>query len=231
MFSVKRSFHILQLRYDFHQSELVKSVLMAFGLIAVSTGIMFSIGGVDGHKIRVLYVAAALFAASRIFFSWTKVDAELSRFLGIPATEAEKWFAEWINSLVIVPVLVAVPIIFAAIFNSLIQTGNPVDWSVLWGGLGGAFRSYLIMHPILFFAAIYFHKAVVLKLFSCLVLLAIVTVLTVLAILGESLMHSGGHGLASHGWVPCLPGNSCLWVYSLFFWGMSYLRQRELEVA
>lgn len=231
MFNVKRSIWMLQLRYDFQKNELRKNILLAFGLLAVSAGIMFSTSGVDDSKIRLLFILAALYAASRIFFSWTKNDTELARYLAVPATEGEKWFAEWINSIVVVPFLVALPIITAAVFNSLIGAGNAIDWPVLWGGLVGAYKSYLVLHPILFFSAIYFRNAAVLKMLSSLMLMAILTVLVVLAILGGTIFHNGAHGLTSHTWFPCLPGNGCLWVYSIFFWGMSYWRQRELEVA
>ncbi len=231
MFNIKRSLWMLQLRYDFQRNDLQKNILMAFALIAVGAGIMFSIGNVNAEKITFLFVLTALYAASKIYFGWTKDAAELSRFLSVPATEAEKWFAEWINSLLIVPFLVAIPIVVAATFNTLVGAGNPIDWSSLWKGLGTAYQRYLMLHPVLFFSAIYFRKAVVLKMLSCLMLLGILTVATVLAIVGDTLMHSGGHGLASHAWIPCLPGNGCLWIYTLFFWGMSYLRLRELEVA
>ena len=105
-------------------------------------------------------------------------------------------------------------------FNPLVQ--------MVWGD-----KAYLILHPALFFGAIYFRNLVVVKticsaalvLFVCILWITYHIHLEVLGVNATSAKDSWGIVRAFY---YALKDNFVI-IYSLFFWVMSYLRFRELD--
>lgn len=238
-------------------------VLRNAGLVfAVMCAVIFLVSGADKFNLpdglNSIYgigvFILAVVVLGRYTFNEFKNPLTAVGWLTLPASTEEKWLANFITSFLLAPLMYIFLLTLGTAFikmlllipgwNAQFEVFNPVSresWELL--------TDYWIIHPILFFGAIYFKKNIILKTWgSVFVLLSFLVAYT--AFLGwiifpELTTHSSNwngeefymefldddhHGGFSPGnWLS--PVKTILFYGSfLYFWGLSYLRLREVDV-
>ena len=192
-------------------------------------------------------------------FSEFKQSQSAAQWLILPASTFEKWLANFIHSALIIPIgfitLLGVASLLSQIFAAALQLSplpmfNPLSQAGL-----SLFIAYLWWHPIMFFAAIYFKKRPLLKMTGLLCLLGLVFMIYIVIIFQYlpdpasaginirggtqfyGFAHEGGVFSYSLGLGELAQETGLLavltflkWAYFPFFWAMSFLRLKELEL-
>ena len=194
-------------------------------------------------------------------FSEFKHEKIAYQWLTLPATTTEKWLANFVTSLILVPVgfmlVLTVATMLANLFLTLFGWGqsmplfNPISAEGLF-----LFKFYACLHPLLFFGAIYFKKRSALKTFGSLSVFLMGFAFYVA--FNVDFLFSGVFEqmeMHDHNWTEDTVvtfGNSLritadgvefehmgllkfmaylvTYGYFLFFWGLSYLRLKEIEL-
>ena len=195
-------------------------------------------------------------------FSEFKNDKVAVQWLTLPATTLEKWTSNFVTSFFLVPfamwfiitaaTLVANAILGLSGWSSFMPVFNPFTaegWFLL--------KFYWIIHPILFFGAIYFKKRPILKTLGSLSLFFIALVLYVgfvgdwlwvdhfealehldegnysdeemFFIISEHFKNTAQGLFIDWGTIKFI-AHTLFYGYFVFFWGLSYLRLKELEL-
>jgi len=194
-------------------------------------------------------------------FNEYKQKNEAYRWIMIPASQLEKWFSSFFTSFLIVPVVfIAVFITATLIANVLllvmgvgtsVELLNPFSHSV-WSLIKG----FWLIHPLFFFAAIYFKKQPILKVTGAIALvvitwalyslmlvnlmfsdvmmeaqnsLMVVTPEAVAQLFGFLIIDEHGVQFVSNAFTKTLFYTVFLG-YFAFFWGLSFLRFKEMEL-
>ncbi len=194
-------------------------------------------------------------------FSEFKKEKVAYQWLTLPATVTDKWLSNFLTSLVIVPIIFLLVLVAATLltnlflfvtgWSQLLPVFNPLSetgWFLL--------RVYLTVHPLMFFAAIYFNKRPILKAFAALSILMLIFLVylgflvdllfsgleysfpsvfddwaenSVLTIGALVRITEEGLEFSSNGAFKYLI-NIVTLSYFIFFWGLSYLRLKEMEL-
>jgi len=261
---VTNTINLMLAKQTFTKARIIRDALLAFGILSV----ILILGGwspsEDTKDVIVIFgIAMALIAFVELgshTFDEFKNSRSSYQWVTLPATQFEKWSANFITSFLLVPILALVIFCFASIAASLILnlTGsisalpifNPFSQEA-WGLL----KAYWVMHPILFFAAIYFKNRPIIKLAGIGALLFLSWILYMAFIgdlffdhLPEPDFHKfenfDEHSTFTFGpfeWrgedfhynpnfmFTAVTNLICL-SYFVYFWGLSFLRLKELEL-
>ncbi len=198
-------------------------------------------------------------------FNEYKQKNEAYRWLMLPASQFEKWFSSFFTSFLIVPVVFIAVFIAATLIANLLLLVMGVDTSVellnpFSGSVWALIKGYWMIHPLFFFAAIYFKKQPILKISGAIALVAIAWSLYSLLLVNlmftdvmmeaqnnlqgvskESfkevvnqhfsflIINESGAQFVSNAFTKTLFYTVFLG-YFAFFWGLSFLRFKELEL-
>ncbi len=227
MINVQRCLWLFQVRYDLQQRDLIKNLLLSAVVLAAVMTLLFRITDADSGVITFLYFATAVYGGGWHFFYRNRQRLTLSHYLMIPATETEKWAVDWLDSLVIIPLLLVFPVLLSVLMGNLLWQGVTPGLTEMTGAIFNGIKVYFILHPILFFGAAYFRSAIILKLAASVLLVAVLSALVAGAILGQ-----GSYQTVSIPEFEYRLNGLVIWtLYSALFWGLSWWRQREVEIA
>lgn len=227
MINVQRCLWLFQARYDLQQRDLIKNLLLSAVVLAAVMALLFRITDPGSGVVTFLYFATAVYGGGWHFFYRNRQRLILSQYLMIPATETEKWAVEWLDSLVIIPLLLVFPVLLSVLMGHLLWDGIAPGMAEMIRAIFRGIQVYLILHPILFFGAAYFRSAIVLKLAASVLLVAVLSALVAGAILGRGTYQ----GASLPDFEYRISGFFIWGLYSAFFWGLSWWRQREVEIA
>ena len=246
-------------------NRLWKDVGLALAILTVLMVIgQFADPMTSHHEFSVFGFAMFIIAVREMgsqTFSELKKEKVAYQWLTLPATTTEKWLSNFVTSLVLVPVVFLLVLTLATLTTNLFLFvfgwGQPMP---IFNPLSGAglllLKVYIGFHPIMFFAAIYFKKRPILKVFGALSLLFLVFAMY-LGFVGD-LLFSGIEDQVKHmegTWTETSVLTIGDWLritedgpefsnlgtlkfianvvnvsYFIFFWGLSYLRLKELEL-
>lgn len=195
-------------------------------------------------------------------FSEFKNERQAALWFTLPASTLEKWSSNFVTSFLIVPVAFLFVLMVATLLTNLLvalfgwSMGMPVFNPFSIEGFQ-LLKGYWLIHPLLFFGAVYFKKRPTLKTFGSLSIYLIILALfmawlsdllfsdlfinfdvdeenyteeEMLSIFGDYIqLAADGVSIELKGWLRWL-GNIAFYGYFLFFWGLSYLRLKELEL-
>jgi hypothetical protein len=219
------------------------------------------------ESFAITMVLLAIFEIGGYAFREFKQKSLAIQWMTLPANTMEKWLANWLTSFFLVPLVFLVLLSLSTILGNavifllggselLVPVFNPISkegWFCL--------KAYWIVHPILFFGAIYFKKRPVLKTFGSVALLLLALILYVgfvgdwifadtfenqasweeqymdemneeefFIALGEHLrVTSEGFALEALAVLKAI-GKTLSILYFPFFWGLSFLRLKELDL-
>jgi hypothetical protein len=235
----------------------IMTVLLVIGQVAEPTSnhseyISFGIA---------MFIVAIIELGSHTFSEF-KQERQAVQWFTLPASTLEKWTSNFITSFLIVPVAFLLVLTVATLLANLVialfgwAMTMPVFNPFTIEGIH-ILKVYWLVHPLLFFGAIYFKKRPILKTFGSLSLYFIAFALftgwvgdllfsdlfsdinfddenyteeQMLMIFGDFIqLASDGVSIELKGWLKLL-GNIALYGHFLFFWGLSYLRLKELEL-
>jgi len=250
----------IRLKHATESSRLIRLISLFFaGLCAL----MFLLSSVNKDSLSeditgvyglgILIVAVVILG--RHTFNEFKNPLESVGWLTLPASTEEKWLANFLVSFLIAPVVyilavtlgsIVVKILFISLgWNTAFEIYNPISASGL-----DLLTGYWIIHPVLFFGAIYFNKSVIMKtsammaivIFGLLIYTFFVGWLLLPDVITDDFnMYNGELQLEwdmeeDSGWVHLAPTWSKFVLKTLFygsflyFWVLSYLRLREVDV-
>lgn len=218
----------------------------------------------DYESFAITLIILAIFEIGGYSFREFKQKSMAIQWMTLPASTFEKWLTNWLTSFLIIPIgfilLLSVATALSNVFifilgggDILIPLFNPISaegWLCL--------KAYWIIHPILFFGAIYFKKRPVLKTIGSIALLLLAFILYIGFIgdwmFSDTAMHiqeledqnfseeefflemSEYLRITTEGFVEKafgllkFIGKSLSVLYFPFFWGLSYLRLKELDL-
>lgn len=246
MISFSRVLDLIKSQHMVRPPALAKNLGTGFALILAAFVLRY-LGSeevkTDGFIIAPMLVAALVFA-ELYMFKPLKEPRSTIFYLSVPASTTEKWLANLISSFLLLPVLVLIGCYlanFMAFFLldlvGLVTNLRAPKW---WEAL----KIYWEFHPLLFFGAIYFRTGVLFKTFGSLAVLFFASALVfffAVIVASPELAHLNGEVNIADGHNPLPPSivsflESDLFhslmtlVYFGFFWGLSLLRLREVEV-
>jgi hypothetical protein len=235
----------------------ILTVLLVIGQVAEPTA---------DHSEYVSFVFAmfivAIIELGSHTFSEFKQERQAVQWFTLPATTLEKWSSNFLTSFLIVPVAFLLVITVATLLANLViaifgwAISMPVFNPFTYEGIK-LLKFYWIIHPLLFFGAIYFKKRPMLKTFGSLSLFFIgfaiftawvgdllfsdlfsdidfddqhYTEEEIFAHFGDFIQRGAdGISVEVKGWIKLL-ANTLFYGYFLFFWSLSYLRLKEMEL-
>lgn len=229
-----RVFQLLKIRNQISAKKL-RNYGLYFALMLFTIYHLAKFTNDVGGMLILVLIFTSLFCGERQFFPQVKNTMSNIHFLTTPSQQWEKWLAELIQTFFIIPIIAIVPLLAAMFLIKLLFSSAGslyLSPSTFYFGL----KKYWLIHPLLFFGAIYFRNAVVIKTFGSVALLAIVSALLIagltkifppinyeaIAIYQDELpiVQIMFHPIFQ----PLL-----LIIYFVFFWGLSYLSLLELE--
>lgn len=246
MISFPRVLNLLKSQHMVRPPVLAKNLGIGFALI-LAAFILRYLGSdehqVDGFIVAPMLVAALVFAELFMFKPFKESRATIF-YLSVPASMTEKWLANFISSFLLLPLLVLAACylanIVAYLLLDIVGTVTILRTPAWWDAL----KVYWSLHPLLFFGAIYFRTGVLFKTFGSLAVLAISSALVffgAVIIASPELAHLDGEIHVADGHSP-LPLSVLAFLesdvfhflltlaYFGFFWGLSLLRLREVEI-
>lgn len=227
MINAQRCLWLFLARYDLQQRDLVKNLLLSGVVLAAVIVLLFRVTSANSGIITFLYFGTVIYGGGWHFFYRNRQRLTLGHYLMIPATETEKWVVEWLDSLIIIPLMLVFPVLLAVLMGNLLWDGATPNPGEMTDAIIRGIKVYFILHPILFFGAAYFRGAIVLKLAASLLLVLVLSALVAGLILGTGTYE----GTPFPEFDFTLSGFIVWALYSLFFWGLSWWRQREVEIA
>lgn len=246
MISFPRVLNLLKTQHMIRPPVLAKNLGIGFALILAAFMLRY-LGSeehqVDGFIVAPMLVAALVFAELFMFKPFKESRATIF-YLSIPASITEKWLANLISSFFLLPLLVLagcylaniVAYLLLDIVGAMTILHTPAWWDAL--------KVYWSLHPLLFFGAIYFRTGILFKTFGLLAVLAIASAVIffgAVIVASPELAHLNGEIHVGEGHSP-LPLSILAFLdsdlfqflatlaYFSFFWSLSLLRLREVEI-
>jgi|GEM_PF-6304843 len=230
-----RIFQLLKIRNQMSDKAL-RSYGLYFAIMLFLSYYLSRFGGSADFMLYSIMGIVTFYCAERQFFPQVKDAMNSIHFLTMPSQQWEKWLAEFIHTLFIIPAIALLPILLAVyVVKFLFDTDGSLSLSM--DTIIRSVKLYWMFHPLMFFGAIYFRQSVVVKTFGSIALLAIASLIFVSTIIKlspgldnatninlfldkkavfEILKDSNFHNLIEI-------------AYYAFFWTMSYLSLKEVE--
>ena len=229
---------LLAIKYDLasrkhRQTALVWSLsIVGLSLLLIALG-----NAGDSPYVGVIFVLL-LFASGRLFFPWVRDDAELGQHLLLPAGEPAKWAAEWLHSLVLLPLAVCALVGVGVAVAALLEWSSLSQLDLGGGALLDALKLYAYAHPALFLSAVLFRRNAILKvLLAALVIGGVSAWLAVQIVFGGPVDGATLESVLQQRYIELsLALEQSNWktlglmLYAALGWGLAYLRLRELEL-
>lgn len=246
MVNFSRVISLLKSQHLVRAPILVKNLGIGFALI-LAAFILRYMGSepnrYDGFIIAPMLVAALVFAELYMFKPLKESRATVF-YLSIPASVTEKWLANLISSFILLPLLILIGCFFANLMAFVLVNVVNGDTLLRYPKWGDALKIYWFFHPLLFFGAIYFRTGVLFKTFGSIAVLFILSIVlfflaTLLAapelmMLRENPVIPDGHNPIPLLVIALFDGDYfpsfLTLIYFSYFWGLSLLRLREVEI-